>query len=54
MASHLRRDALLVRGPSAWVGPGSAEQRAGRCCASPGERCAASGTRIHLRTPTGS
>src|ERR1700688_4422953 len=27
------------------MGPGSAEQRAGRCSASPGERCTASGTR---------
>ncbi len=41
--------ALLIRGPYlASLGPGSAAQRAGRCFASPGERCTASGTRDML------
>jgi hypothetical protein len=41
--------ALLIRGPHlAALGPGSAAQRAGRCFASPGERCTASGTRDML------
>jgi len=36
-APHLRRGALLIRGPRlSTVGPGAAEQRPGRCFASPG------------------
>jgi hypothetical protein len=51
-APRLRRGALLIRGPRAGkesVGPGSAQQRTGRCCASPGERCIAFGTRDYFR-----
>ncbi len=33
-APHLRRDALLIRGLLLHMGPGSAEQRNGRCTAS--------------------
>jgi hypothetical protein len=47
-----RSGALLIRGPRTTtdvVDPGSAEQREGRCFASPGERCTASGTRVGIR-----
>jgi hypothetical protein len=50
-APLLRRGALLIRGPCSTpphIGPGSAAHRTGRCFASPGERCAASGTRHRL------
>src|SRR5438046_3311967 len=51
-APHLRRSALPIRGPLenlVAIGPGSAEQRIGRCFASPRERCTAPGTRSNSR-----